>query len=274
MTHDGELPGLESLILAMGAAGRRLSQIDACEGGAGNLSVFVREARPLSDRFSRVDSMLMPEPAPELAHGTFLVTGSGCRLRDIADDPEGNLACVVVDEGGKTAKCYSSPRRQFQRPTSEFNSHIAVHRDVVARTKTGFHALVHAQPRRVTFLSHHPKYDSEARFMERLYRWQPETIVNLPEGIGFLGFEVPGSRALMEATLASLRLHRVAVWQKHGLMARSEHSMMHAVDLVEYVETAASYEYMDLCTGERCPGLSADQLRAICQLWNVEQKVL
>lgn len=274
MTEITEVSDMNVLVGSMGAAGKRLSEIDACEGGAGNLSLFVRKAAPLPDRFPLVETIVLPEAAPELAGGMFLVSGSGCRLRDIAEDAEANLACIVVDAGGTTARCCSSPRRRFKRPTSEFNSHLAVHRDVVVRTGAAFHALVHAQPRRITFLSHHPKYATEAMLVKHLYRWQPETILSLPDGMGVLPFAVPGSRALMEGTLCAMRSHRVVIWQKHGLMARSEQSMMHAVDLVEYTETAANYEYMDLSTGERCSGLSHGDLRAICDAWHAESTLV
>ncbi len=61
-----------------------------------------------------------------------------------------------------------------------------------------------------------------------------------------LPFMLPGSPVLMEATVASLREHRVVLWSKHGVMARSDISVTRAADRIEYVETAAMYEYMDV----------------------------
>jgi len=51
----------------------------------------------------------------------------------------------------------------------------------------------------------------------------------------------------MEGTLESLRKHRIVVWAKHGVMAQSDVSVKRAVDRVEYAETAAKYEYLNLC---------------------------
>jgi hypothetical protein len=47
----------------------------------------------------------------------------------------------------------------------------------------------------------------------------------------------------------------------------------HALDLVEYIETAAHYEGLNLYTGEKSTGIPPDQLRAIAEIWNVRQKV-
>jgi rhamnulose-1-phosphate aldolase len=46
-------------------------------------------------------------------------------------------------------------------------------------------------------------------------------------------------------------------------MARSEFSVTRAADLIEYIETAAGYEYMDLVNGSRAEGLLQDELRAV-----------
>jgi rhamnulose-1-phosphate aldolase len=161
----------------------------------------------------------------------------------------------------------------FARLTSEFNSHLAVHYDQVMQSGTNFHAVVHAQPRHLTYLSHIPRYQYEPYLNRHLLRWQPELIVNLPEGIGLVPFLVPGSSELMAATLESLRQHRIVIWGKHGVMARSDISAKRAADRIEYAETAARYEYMNLANHEQGEGLSAEEIRAIAKLWSIEQSI-
>jgi rhamnulose-1-phosphate aldolase len=106
-----------------------------------------------------------------------------------------------------------------------------------------------------------------------LLRWQPETIVNLPEGIGFIPFCIPGSPQLMAGNIASLRTHRVVIWAKHGVMARSDVTVKRAADRVEYAETAAKYEYLNLAIGEVGEGLSVEEIRGICEMFNVQQTI-
>jgi len=266
-------PELDDLLEMMGEAGRHLAEIEASEGAAGNISVCLRWPIELRTRFPLVDEFQLPLAVPELAGATFLVSGSGRRLREIIVEPTANIACILVQEDGRTGKIYTSHQRRFEHVTSEFNSHLAVHYDQVLSSGTNFHAVIHAQPPHLTYLSHVPRYQEEPYLNTHLLRWQPETIVNLPEGIGFIPFCIPGSPELMAGTVASLRQHRIVIWAKHGVMARSDVSVKRAADRVEYAETAAKYEYLNLCAGEIGEGLSVDEIRAICSTFNVQQNI-
>jgi rhamnulose-1-phosphate aldolase len=264
---------LDRLMALMGEAGQRLAQIEASEGAAGNLSIFIGWPIQPGEYFPLCEQSPLPVPAPELAGKAFLVTGSGCRLRDIQADPTGNLGLLVVSPGGQEGSLYTAPNRRFTRLTSEFNSHLAVHHDQVIRRELEFHALAHAQPVHLTFLSHIPEYQDAQFANQRLLRWQPETLLNLPEGIACLPFCIPGSSEMMAANAAALQNHRVALWSKHGMMARSDKSLMGAVDLIEYIETGARYEYMSLLTGNRAAGLTAQEMGATCAAYHVEQNL-
>ena len=97
--------------------------------------------------------------------------------------------------------------------------------------------------------------------------------MNLPEGVALLPFRVPGSPELMEATLAAMQEHRVVVWGKHGAMTRSDVSVKRACDLIEYAETGARYESINLANGEPAEGLSREEILAVCAEFGIEQKV-
>jgi rhamnulose-1-phosphate aldolase len=266
-------PELDDLLEMMGEAGLHLAEIEASEGAAGNISICLRWPIELRTRFPVVNDVELPQPVPELAGATFLVSGSGRRLREIIDEPTANIACIVVNEDGRTGKMYTSYHRRFENVTSEFNSHLAVHYDQILASDTNFHAIIHAQPMHLTYLSHIPRYQDEKYLNTHLLRWQPETIINLPEGIGFIPFRLPGSPELMAGNIESLRTHRVVIWAKHGVMARSDVSVKRAADRVEYAETAAKYEYLNLSVGEIGEGLSLDEVRAICAKFSVQQNI-
>ncbi len=266
-------PSLDDLLEQIGQAGRRLSEMEASEGAAGNISVCLRHAPALDARFPLFSPLALPHPVPELEGAVFIVSGSGRRLREILDDPCAHLACVQVNADGLSAQLRYAPHRRFERVTSEFNSHLAVHADQMRAHALDFHAVIHAQPMRLTYLSHIPRY-ADFRFLNtHLLRWQPETILHLPEGIGFMPFRVPGSNAMMAGNLELLRRHKIVVWAKHGVMARSAHSVKHAADLIDYAETAAKYEYLNLCAGEPAEGLNAEEIRAICAAFNIQQEI-
>lgn len=100
-------------------------------------------------------------------------------------------------------------------------------------------------------------------------RWEPETIVQLPAGIGMLPFMLPGSDTLMAANFYSLRTHRIDVWSKHGVMGRSDVSVTRAVDRIEYAEAAARYEYMDVVAGGRAQGITCEEARSVVEAFGV-----
>jgi rhamnulose-1-phosphate aldolase len=270
---EAPYPELDDLLHMMGEAGRHLADIEASEGAAGNISVCLRWPVEPRTRFPLVEEMELPQQVPELVGATFLVSGSGRRLREIIDDPAANIACIVVNEGGRTGKLYTSHHRRFERVTSEFNSHLAVHYDQILSSGTNFHAVIHGQPIHLTYVSHIPRYNDVQYLNTHLLRWQPETIINLPEGIGFIPFQVPSSAELMAGNIEALRRHRIVIWAKHGVMARSDISIKRATDCVEYAETAAKYEYLNLTVGEIGTGLSKDEILAICKTFDINQNI-
>jgi rhamnulose-1-phosphate aldolase len=249
----------------IGEAGVQLTHLEATEGSAGNISVFVRELKNLDEKFEPHGEVSLPAIVPEIAGGWIVVTGTGRRLRDVSQNPEQNLVVMYIHEDGRRASCYAA---SDLNPTSEWNSHLAIHDDQVRQRKLEYQAIVHAQPHYLTYLSHHANYATSEKLTNRLIRWEPETIVTFPEGIGLIPFHVPGSALQMEDTVRFLRQYRLVVWQKHGIVSRSDVSVSKAADLVEYAEMAARYETLNLQMGSTTIGLTDDELRAVCADFN------
>jgi rhamnulose-1-phosphate aldolase len=134
-------PELDDLLNMMGEAGRLLADIEASEGAAGNISVCLHWPIEVRTRFPLEEAIELPQSVPELAGATFVVSGSGRRLREIMDEPTASLGCIVVNEDGRTGRLFTSYHRRFEHVTSEFNSHLAVHYDQINASKTNFHAV-------------------------------------------------------------------------------------------------------------------------------------
>ncbi len=264
---------IEAILAEMGEVGRLLHQMGACEGGAGNISAGVRDALEIRHLFPLEEEIPLPDPVPGLAGMTFIASGSGCRLRDIERYPTANLGCLVVNRGGETGRLFTAGDRHFTRLTSEFNSHLAVHNLWMADRSLKFHAVLHAQPLHVTYLSHIERYQEEEYFNRHMFRWEPETIFQFPQGFGVCKYQVPGSPEMEAVTLEAMKNHTIAIWCKHGLMTRSDVSMMQAFDRVEYAETAAQYEHFNLSLGEPSSGLSEEEILEICRRFHLDQKV-
>jgi rhamnulose-1-phosphate aldolase len=272
MFASGSQPSLSETMALIGEAGLRLAQIGATEGAAGNISVYLGDAGGIDAIFPVECIYDPPVSVPGLAGGVVLVTGSGRRLREIASDPTANLCAIRVGPDGTKATLHTSPNCLFERPTSEVNTHLAVHEQAMRRGSPAFHAIIHAQPLYLTYLSHVPSYQDTQYLNRHILRWQPETIMHLPKGVAFVQFQVPGSDALMRATATAVEQgFQVVLWAKHGVMACSDVSIKRAADRIEYVETGARYEYMNLVAGELAAGLTAGELRAIATSVGVEQ---
>jgi len=264
---------LNTLICQLGQVGKRLSDMGAAEGAAGNLSICFRERLEIKSCFPQMQIIELPVPAPDLVGATLIVTGSGRRLRQIMEAPTANLACIIVEEGGRTGKMFTALDCEFKRVTSEFNSHLAVHHDQMRSRALKLHTILHAQPIHITYLSHLAVYQDEQYFNHHLLRWQPETVLNFPQGMSVLPFLLPGSAHLTIETMLALREHHIVVWSQHGVMARADDSIFHALDLIEYAETAAHYEYLNLTSGDLSEGLKPEHIRMISESWNISQKI-
>src|SRR3954471_8801886 len=247
----------DGVVEDIGEAGRQLTALGACEGAAGNISVFTASLDCPVDAVGEID---LPVSVPSIAGGWVTITAGGRRLRDVLRRPDVTLTALHIHDSGASATMHAAPG---VRPSSEWNSHLGIHDDQRARRGVDRHAVLHAQPRRLVFLSHLPDITTSDELNERLLRWEPETAVVAPEGVGLTPFQVPGSREQMVATVQELARRHAVVWAKHGVVTRSDESATHAADLVEYLEAAAVYEVLNLGVGSPAPGLTPAEREAI-----------
>src|SRR6266542_5051434 len=99
MPIEAPYPELDELMTLIGEAGVRLSEIEASEGAAGNISVYLGWPVDPRRKFPNLEEIPLPDELPELANMSFLVSGSGRRLREIIHDPAANLGFVTIDPG-------------------------------------------------------------------------------------------------------------------------------------------------------------------------------
>ena len=269
------MPDIDEWINEIGRVGAILHGMGAAEGGAGNISLFLpAETTGLRGfclaRFPRAGEYHLPGGV-SLPHGTLLVTGSRRRLRDILTQPDTALCAIQIDQDGSSHLHHA--KHQNIEPTSEIDSHIGIHGVQLAGAPK-VSAVVHAQPPSTTYLTHVPEYRDQARFNRQLYRWQPETIATIPHGIRLLKFETPGTPHQGELTQDAMVRHKIVVWSKHGVIARSTEGPMEALDLIEYVEAAATYERFDIQAGRPADGLSLEEMKAIAKRFGINAPVL
>lgn len=74
-------------------------------------------------------------------------------------------------------------------------------------------------------------------------------------------------------TAPASRSHRIVIWAEHGVMSRSDVSVKRATDRIEYAETAAKHQYLNLSVGKIGEGLSPEEIRSIGETFNVRQTI-
>ncbi len=266
---------LESWFRELAEAGVRLSEIGALEGTAGNMSLFLPSDTP--DLMEYIRSLYAESRDIDLSSysglppGVMLITGTGRRLRDIATRPGAVLCAIVIGDDGR-AVLHRAPGQAVE-PTSEIDSHVSINAACLAGVPA-VHAIIHAQPPKLTWLSHIPAYRNHDRLNRQLLRWQPETIVTFPEGIGILPFETPGTPRQGVGTAWAMRHQHLIIWAKHGVVARSTKGPMAAADLIDYAEAVAGYEVTDMLAGRPADGLTIAELRAIATRFGVSTSLI
>ncbi len=145
----------------------------------------------------------------------FLVTGSGKYFRNVKDEPEKNIAIIEIDKTGE--------KYQIQwglcdggRPTSELPSHLMNH-EVKKAATNGIHRVIyHCHATNVIALTFVLPLTDEV-FTRELWEMATECPVVFPEGVGVVGWMVPGGKDIAVATSELMKKYNVAVWAHHGI---------------------------------------------------------
>ncbi len=183
----------------------------------------------------------------------FLVTASGSRMRDLADDPGRGLCLLQVLD-----------RRRLRllagrgTPSSEWPTHAGLH-SLFKEERRGERAVLHCHPLNLIALSH--LFAAEAEMNDRLFRMHHETRLFLPEELGLIPYALTGSLELAAATREKFKKHQVALWDKHGVIAAGA-TLDQALDRIEMADKAAAIYLLLRSAGIEPPGLDDDLVAA------------
>ncbi len=170
---------------------------------------------------------------PKLAGEYFLVTGSGKFFRNVKEQPEDSLCIIQLDEKGEKYRiCWGLTGGG--RPTSELPSHLMNH-EVKLEVTGGKHRVIyHAHTTNVIALTFVLPLKDEV-FTRELWEMATECPVVFPDGIGVVGWMVPGGRDIAVATSQLMKKYDVAIWAHHGMFCSGEDfdqtfGLMHTVE--------------------------------------------
>ncbi len=156
---------------------------------------------------------------PGLAGEFFLVTGSGKYFRNIAVDPEACLAIIELDDKGVNYRIRWG-LVEGGRPTSELPTHLMNTSKekadkwkascYLSRTYTNTIALTFVLP-----------LDDKV-FTRELWESATECPVVFPDGVGVVGWMVPGGREIAVKTAELMKKYDVVIWAHHGMFCSGE----------------------------------------------------
>ncbi len=238
------------------------------ERNGGNVSVWLgaAEAEAAADEFARMGEgacvggavsglrrFPLAWPIPELDGAFFLVTATGCFMRNVAGRPGESLGLIRIVEAGASYEVVAG-FSSGGRATSELASHLLVHLER-ARTRgaagpeglAGASVVYHAHTPSLIALSHVVAPET-AHFTRALWSTFTECPMFCPAGVGVVGFLIPGSLELARTTAELARHHDAIMWASHGVLVCSP-SLDEAYGLVETLEKAADIALRTMACG-------------------------
>ncbi|MBT9776315.1 rhamnulose-1-phosphate aldolase [Clostridium sp. MCC353] len=170
---------------------------------------------------------------PGLAGEYFLVTGSGKYFRNVILDPASNISIIEVDDKGENFRiCWGLVNGG--RPTSELPSHLMNHEVKKLATDGRHRVIYHAHPANTIALTFVLPLEDKV-FTRELWEMATECPVVFPDGVGVVGWMVPGGRDIAVATSELMKKYDVAIWAHHGMFCSGEDfdltfGLMHTVE--------------------------------------------
>lgn len=235
------------------------------ERNGGNLSYRMTKTEVLDciDKFDMSsDYKPLGISAPNMADEHFIVTGSGKYMRNVPLCPEENICIVRIDETGSMYKVVWGLTKGG-KPTSELSSHILNHSVKAELTDGRYRVMYHAHPENVVSLSYVlPLNDKD--FSRALWQSETECAMVFPEGVGVVGWYIPGGTELAEASSEKMKSYDAVVWAHHGLFC-SGVDFDSTFGLMHTVEKAASIFVKVKCMGGAKQTITDEQLVRIAE---------
>ncbi len=235
------------------------------EKNAGNLSVDITDIFPHKKLKKDLLYFRLEEKLPYLKNRVFIVTPSGSRFRDIAEDTSKNLLMIKMDKDG--CGYYQLGSQPQKRPTSELLTHLGIH-NYLRENKSDFTVVLHTHPTELIALSHIREFQSTDRLNRILISAHPEVFINLPDKIGFVKYLLTGTKKLAEKTLDLVRSGKsLIIWERHGAIS-IERDVLTAYDHIHIANKSADITLKLMMAGKRVRFLTKEEILEISSLFS------
>jgi rhamnulose-1-phosphate aldolase len=251
-------PALKQEVYKIAEVAGYLWQNGWAERNGGNITVNVTELVDDDIKALPAISEVIPigVTLPALKGCYFYCKGTGKRMRDLAREPMDNGSIIrIMDD----CASYVIIADKAVMPTSELPSHLTVHAHLI-ESGSNYKATVHTHPIELVAMSHNRAFLGKDVLTNILWSMIPETKAFCPLGLGIVPYELPGSKALADATLKELEDYDVVMWEKHGVFAKGL-DVMDAFDQIDVLSKSAKIYIDAKCMGFEPEGMSNEQLK-------------
>ena len=153
-------------------------------------------------------------------------------MREVAESPE-KYCGVLTFLAGKKGYYISKFGEEEFIPTSEYLSHVMMHRSLVNGNRSE-KAIIHSHPDELIAAMHMNKMSTEEKINSIFIKLHSEFSMLIPDKVGYIPFTDPGSKELAEKTLKKLEFHKIVLWRDHGCISIGD-SLDLALDNIEIV---------------------------------------
>lgn len=227
------------------------------ERNGGNISVNVTNllSEGEKDLPALAPATTLQEAVPALAGNVFYVTGTGMRMRYVAQKPFDNGSLIRISPDGKS---FAIIAKHPIKPTSEIPSHLLMH-NYMRSTGKETKVVLHTHPTDLIGLTHCKPLLDSGKLSRLLWSMIPECRIIVPRGIGIVPYEIPGTIELAHATIKQLEKHDVVFWEKHGILAVGE-DIIECFDAIDTLSKSAQIYFSARMAGYEPEGMTDDQL--------------
>lgn len=223
------------------------------ERNGGNLSYRIRpeEVDEIRDHLSYEGNWLYAgTQVPGLSGEYFLITGTGSYFRNIRSDQESNIGIIELDGKGENYRILWGLKKNG-RPTSELPTHLMNH-EVKIKTSNGINRVIyHSHPANIIALTFVLPLDGTV-FTRELWEMITECPIVFPEGVGVIGWRVPGKKEVAIETSRCMLEQNVVIWAHHGIFCSGK-DYDDTFGLAETVEKSAEVlvKVLSMCQEKR-----------------------
>ena len=206
------------------------------ERNGGNITINITDL--VDDEIRNLPAISQPIATglqiPHLQGAYFFCKGTNKRMRDLARWPMDNGSIIrILDDGHSYEIVADKPIK----PTSELNSHLFIHNDLIGK-HSPYRACLHTHPIDLIAMTHYRPFLEKDVLTNLLWSMIPETRVFCPQGLGIVPYMMPGSVELAQATISKMAEYDVVMWEKHGVVSIAE-DIIEAFDKIDVLSKSA-----------------------------------